>query len=115
MPSEYARTVFDGPNGMSHLEHDARFLAQRRGAVTAYRRFRTGMGQAYLSEAKPVLEEHLCCSKPYEELTPQQASRRLHNSVSFPQSSDIGKTPQIQAKGRRVVHFHPHTVQTSKG
>ena len=41
VPSEYARTVFDGPDGRSFPEFVAERLATECGAVDHYRRFRT--------------------------------------------------------------------------
>lgn len=58
VPSEYTRDVFDGPEGHSKPEHTARLLAEQCPAVADYRVYRTGVEQAHLDRAEPVLEVH---------------------------------------------------------
>ncbi|MGP5683253.1 zeta toxin family protein [Brachybacterium alimentarium] len=64
VPSEYARDVFDGPEGHSKPEHTARLLAERCPAVADYRVYRTGIEQARLKRAVPALEVHWQRSRP---------------------------------------------------
>lgn len=97
VPSEYARDVFDGPDGRSKPEHTARLLAEQCPAVADYRVYRTGMDQAHLSHAVPVLEQHRQRSRPGAALqavqTPQgraggpAAGRPSARDVSFPSRS----------------------------
>lgn len=56
VPSEYARDVFAGPDGRSKPEAIARSLAEKCAVVTRYRVYRTGMDQAHMQTAIPVLE-----------------------------------------------------------
>lgn len=58
VPSEYARDVFTGTGGQSKPEAAARSLAEKCEAVTRYRVYRTGMDQAHMQNAVPVLEIH---------------------------------------------------------
>lgn len=64
VPSEFARDVFDGPEGRSKPEANARTLTELCPAVTEYRVYRTGMDQAHLPRAVPVLEVHMRRDQP---------------------------------------------------
>lgn len=55
VPSEYAREVFDGPQGRSRPEAVVRKLAAECPAVTRYRVFRTTMEQAHEERATPTI------------------------------------------------------------
>ncbi|WP_422117749.1 zeta toxin family protein [Brachybacterium sp. UNK5269] len=103
VPSEYARDVFDGPEGRSKPEHNARVLAEQCSAVADFRVYRTGMDQADSPQAQPLLEVHRQRSRPGAELraveTPQErtagpsASRSSVRDASFPgRSSSAGPT-----------------------
>lgn len=59
VPAEFARQVFEGPDGKSKPEHAAQQLAQRCGAVTEYHLFRTTAEQAQSSTSSPTVEQHL--------------------------------------------------------
>ena len=106
MPSEYARDVFDGPEGHSKPERTARLLAERCPAVADYRVYRTGMDQAHLEKAQPALEVHMQRSRPGAALQAAQstqapavngpAGRRPSNArdISFPgRSTSAGPQP----------------------
>lgn len=56
VPSEYARDVFNGPDGATKSEHAARILAETCPAVTRYRVYRITAGQDQESKDTPVLE-----------------------------------------------------------
>ena len=75
VPSEYARDVFDSPAGHSKPERTARLLAERCPAVVDYRVYRTGMDQAHLERAQPVLEVHMQRSRPGAALRVAQSTQ----------------------------------------
>ena len=97
VPSEYARDVFDGPEGLSKPEHNARVLAEQCSAVADYRVYRTGMDQADSPRAQPVLEVHRQRSRPGADLKAVVATqersagptggRSSVRDASFPESS----------------------------
>lgn len=57
VPSEYARDVFDGPDGSSKPEAAARALAEQCPAVSRYRVFRTTMDEARSAAAESRLAQ----------------------------------------------------------
>ena len=52
VPSEYARDVFDGPDGKSKPEAAARALSETNPAVSRYRVYRTSTEEAHMAEAE---------------------------------------------------------------
>jgi chloramphenicol 3-O-phosphotransferase len=89
VPSEYARGVFDGPDGKSRPEAVAQTLAEQCPAVLRYRVFRTIAEQAAEPRAKPVLEADKTRRVHGAALT-DTGSRQKANP-SFPQA--VGRSP----------------------
>lgn len=99
VPSEYARGVFDGPDGKSLPESVARNLAEQCPAVLRYRVFRTTAEQATEPRANPVLETDKTRRVHGAALT-DSASRRETNP-SFPQA--VGRSPGMPLPRRSAT------------
>ena len=83
VPSEFARTVFDGPDGKSKPEHAAQQLALRCGAVTEYRLFRTTTAQAQAATSVPTLERHLARATPNGPLLDHDVAQVMNRTQTF--------------------------------
>lgn len=99
VPSEYARGVFDGPDGKSRPEAAAGNLAEQCPAVLRYRVYRTTAEQAAEARPKPVLEAD---KSRHERGAPlvDTATRRESNP-SFPQR--VGRSPGTPTVVRSAI------------
>lgn len=106
VPSEYARGVFDGPDGRSHPEANARRLAESCPAVTRFRVFRTGMDQAHLERATPTVDVDLKRATPGAELRSVPAPHRASFTSAPPRETGTHgrpapKPPRVSREVRR--------------
>lgn len=115
VPSEYARDVFEGPEGRSKPEHTARLLAERCPAVADYRVYRTGMDQAHLVQAVPALELHRQRSRPGAELKPVQTSQEPAGSpeAGRPSTRDVSFPGRSTSAGYRQPGSSPQRGRPS--
>ncbi len=75
VPSDYARYVFDGPNGVPRPEAVARWLAEHCPLVKQYRLFRKKMEQVNQPHAVPTLETEMTRATPGGPLTEATGKR----------------------------------------
>lgn len=111
VPSEYARDVFDGPDGRSKPENTARLLAERCPAVADYRVYRTGMDQAHLVQAVPVLELHRQRSRPGAALQAVQTQHEREGSPAAgqPSARDVSFPGRSTSAGQQQPASRPQS------
>lgn len=102
VPSEYARDVFNGPDGKSKPEHAAQVLAETCPAVTRYRVYRTTEEQAKEAQPKPTVEKDLSranAGSPLVDTQQLETQKRLGLTQQNPAQRTIPRSP-TQGRGR---------------
>lgn len=91
VPSEYARDVFNGPEGQSKPEAAARALAEQCPAVSRYRVFRTTMEQAQQPHVTPTVDVDMARSERGGTLVDSAlAITQKRAAVARPKETDRG-------------------------
>ena len=102
VPSDFARNVFDGPDGRSRPEVNARMVAEESPAVSRYRVFRRTAEQAAAGEA-PSLETDMSRATRGGPLVPTRSGRAVEgpHAQALPGITRAGRTtPTRMAPGR---------------
>ncbi|MFT2753391.1 zeta toxin family protein [Clavibacter sp. Sh2088] len=103
VPSDFARNVFDGPDGRSRPEANARMVAEESPAVSRYRVYRTTAEQAE-AKAPPVLETDMSRASRGGPLVPTRSgpTAKVPQARPLPGITRAGRTTPTRTTPGRV-------------